>query len=76
MSTESENRESNKNGSRYKFTHDCSGLHVIQAKDGARIIIDASDLSMADIRELLSGFGNIMQSISTHTWNKDFGEPN
>ncbi len=56
----------------YRFTQGDFGLYIIRDKSGSEITIDCKDLTMSDIRELLNGFGNIMQSISTHTWAKEF----
>ncbi len=59
---------------RYRFMQDTLGTHIIQDKSGNKITIDCKDLTMSDIRELLKGFGNIIQSISTHTWDKEFAK--
>jgi hypothetical protein len=64
----------NKKEQKVKFTQDASGLHGIRDAAGNEISIDASKLTMEDIRELLSGFGNIMQSIASQTWNKELTE--
>jgi hypothetical protein len=56
----------------YRFTQDSFGTHVIQDKSGNEITIDCRTLTMSDIRELLNGLGGIMQSISSHTWDREF----
>jgi len=56
---------------KFQFTQNTNGLHVIRDTVGNELTIDTTQLTMADIRELLSGFGYIMQSISSHTWNKE-----
>ncbi len=58
----------------YRFTQGDFGLYIIRDKSGNEITIDCKDLTMSDIRELLKGFGNIIQSISTHTWDKEFAK--
>ena len=57
---------------RYRVTQGDFGLYIISDKSGNEITIDCKNLTMSDIRELLNGIGNIMQSISTHTWDKEF----
>ncbi len=48
----------------------CKGEHLTLIENLPRP--RARSPSISDIRELLKGLGNIMQSISTHTWDKEF----
>lgn len=57
--------------SKFQFAQNTTGMHVIRDDAGNEIRIEATKLTMADIRELLNGFGNIMQAIAAHTWNKE-----
>ncbi len=61
---------------KFQFTQNTNGLHVIRDAAGNELAIDTTQLTMDDIRELLSGFGYIMQSISSHTWNKELVDIN
>ena len=54
-----------------QFSQTTNGEHRITDSNGNEIRINVHDLTMDDIRELLSGFGCIMQSISSSTWNKE-----
>lgn len=56
------------------FSQTTNGEHRIADGKGNEIRIDTHALTMDDIRELLSGFGYIMQSIASHTWNKELTE--
>ena len=56
---------------KYNFAQDTHGNHRITGPDGTELWIKTTEMDMEDIRELLSGFGSIMQSIASHTWNKE-----
>lgn len=57
--------------SRFRCLQNNCGVHSIKDEQtGTGIQIDTNTLTMADIRELLNGLGNLFQSIASSTWDK------
>lgn len=55
---------------KFKCSQTMTGVHYIKDNQGNEIEFDTNKMTMADLRELLNGIGNLFQSIASSTWDK------
>lgn len=56
----------------YKFSQTTGGEYFIKDLEGNEVTINVNELTVANLREVLNGLGNLMVGISSVLWNKKF----